>query len=60
MSYCVKCGGPISKISHTLNNEALCENCWSEILDTHEGRVAYNHFIYHGPAEELVDLIDMF
>ena len=55
MAWCIKCDEHISKIRHTLDGEALCDDCWTEFLNTHAGQVEYNQIIYRGATDELVE-----
>ena len=60
MAHCIRCDEHICKVRHTLDGEALCENCWTDFLMTNEGRVEYNHYVYRGAVDELTDDISIF
>ena len=55
MAWCIKCDEHISKIRHTLDGEALCDDCWADFLNTYAGQVEYNQIIYKGATDELVE-----
>ena len=55
MAHCIKCNEHICKTRHTLDGEALCEDCWTGFLNTYVGQVEYNQIIYRGAIDELVE-----